>query len=667
MKARTLIFCAVALVLGAACKKESTPEITPTLTVSGLTGNEISVSSDGGTATFTVTSNVDWSASTDADWFFIDPSSAKNSDGKDKTTTVTVKVNPSKDGKARSGEFSISADKVNLTPVKVTVKQAEKIEVIFTTDVKEIASSSDGGEFTIKVTANNSWAFNSVNSNWITVEPQSKEIALGTKTETDVKVTIAKNETIESRTEKLIIKCDGAKNIEIAVSQEPGVCSITVWDENVTTEVKEVSFPFSGDYKNLTIDTDAAAEPEISISVPWIAWVTVEEFVPGEYWHGTIVADTNTATEAREGTITFKVKGNEAVVTVKQAKGASVSLSVDNITYQSADLTITPSEGDFTYYTTLLKESYYKQLVGKGLSDADILYEIAAGNAEYYSMDLPTYLGYVLKQGEYTYAYVELDPETNFTAVCGGMTSEGVVSTDCKTLNFTTTAKPAADAAYTELLGTWKVKGNSATYNEETKSFEYGVDDICWTGTVEECVVNESYYISFQNSADKVCPISGSYFDRFYMDYLPSNDGKAGFGWYVELPGDMGYAWSFKGISEYCCIAWIAFDKTSLNSIEQESITITWDAEKNAMVPTDPAAGTFIMTTGVFGESGEYYGYYSGYAEIMSLEQESAPATKSSAKKASSSIMKSKDEIKAFAPKKKFNCVERIPSNFRIK
>jgi len=666
MKARTLFLTAVAIVLFAACKKEGTT-ITPELSVTGVTDNTITVTNEGGSATFTVAANVDWSVSSTADWVSVSPASTKISDGKKTSTTVTVTVAASKDGKARSAELSVGADNVNLTPVKITVKQTEKIDIIFESDVLIMDFDSEACSGEIEITANKSWAFQSIDADWISVEPESKDIVLGTKTVTKVKVSVTKNESTEARTATLVVKCEGADDIEIAAAQDPDACNISILGKDLK-EISEASFGFAGGNQDIVIDTDSATEPEVSMSADWITFVTTEEFVPGEFWNATISADANTTTEAREGTVTFKVKGNETVFTVKQAAGVSIELSVDKITYQAADLTVTPSAENFTYYTTLLDDSYYQKLVGQGYSDAEILYGIAAGNAEYYSMDLPTYLGYVLKMGEYTYEYSELDPATKFTAVCGGMSAEGEVTSACKTLSFTTTEKPAADAAYTELLGTWMVKGNSATYNKETKAFDFGKDDIAWTATVEECVVNESYYFSFQNTADKVSPISGSYYDRFYAGYVPSNGGKAGFDWNLWIFGDMGASWSFTGLSEYCGIIWAGYDATTLEGLDIDAIRYTWSEEKNALVPTDPAAGSFVVTTGVVGESGEYYGYYSGYAQILTMERvdQSLPVSISNVNKANHSIF-SKDEIKAFAPKQKFNCVETRFANTPLK
>lgn len=87
------------------CCKDNNPEstITPELVYVGET--EFNIESEGGTRTFTITSNVDWAATVSDDWVTVSPESGTASD---KPVTVTFTCSQTTKQKSRSTDITIS-------------------------------------------------------------------------------------------------------------------------------------------------------------------------------------------------------------------------------------------------------------------------------------------------------------------------------------------------------------------------------------------------------------------------------------------------------------------------------------------------------------------------------------------------------------------------------
>ena len=95
-----LAVCAVVL----SCEKNPSADETPALTLGSVT--EVSISADGGPASFTFTSNQDWIVSPNASWVTVDPVSGKASET---PVTVNVTFDPNPDYEARTTTILIKA------------------------------------------------------------------------------------------------------------------------------------------------------------------------------------------------------------------------------------------------------------------------------------------------------------------------------------------------------------------------------------------------------------------------------------------------------------------------------------------------------------------------------------------------------------------------------
>lgn len=113
MRTRHLFIGMLAIAAAVACKPEHTPVEAPKLDVDKT---EVSVAATAGEASFSVTSNKDWTASADADWVSVDPSTGKASD---KASSVKVTAEDNGTEEARTATVTVKAGNLTKT-VKVT-------------------------------------------------------------------------------------------------------------------------------------------------------------------------------------------------------------------------------------------------------------------------------------------------------------------------------------------------------------------------------------------------------------------------------------------------------------------------------------------------------------------------------------------------------------------
>ena len=166
------------------------------------------------TETINVSSNVSWTASSNADWCTVSPESGN----KNGVITVTVAENDSNED--RMAEVTICSE--NVTRV-VTVKQelGDVIEV----DVEEVTFDCLSGSAVVKVTSNVSWTVES-NEDWCTVAATSEEMI------SDIVVSVTMNDGTSAREAVVTIKSENrSKTIKVCQMYDDG--SVTNGDELV--------------------------------------------------------------------------------------------------------------------------------------------------------------------------------------------------------------------------------------------------------------------------------------------------------------------------------------------------------------------------------------------------------------------------------------------------
>ena len=521
-------------------------------------------------------------------------------------------------------------------------------EPAFTPELKldkteKISAPADGGSVNLKVTANVSWTATSNDETVATVAPASKEITDKKSAETPVTVTISENETTEARTATLTFKAEGCKDIVVEIEQAAGeIPDVFEVLDNTGLQPAPSSFDvaFAGEtvvvYVNSNINWTAT-----SSAATWLtatpASFNAESRDP-EPTAVSIKATVNTDA-ARSATITFSAAGQQdVVITINQAVAPTLAISVEDITYKSAYVWVTPSDETLTYYSALVDKKDYDELIGKGATDDLLPAVFAKANAEYYKKTIQEFLKIVLFSGEDYYDYTDLDPETEYVFLTQYMDGDGNPLSSAFKATFTTGEKPTTDPEYTKFIGTWKLNHDKYNYNQSTDKFvKAGTGS--WTAVIEENLVNQTYYISFPNEDDDVSPIDEGYYDRFPMAFQKQEDMSL-----LSLPfyyyGDLGFFWGFKGIEGYCAMIIVGYYQNSED--ELEGVIFTWD-DDTTLVPVYPE-DPYVMTTGVVTEEEEYLGYYSGYVCPTSMEK--VASNSSSVRKASAKSVDKRLDIK---------------------
>ena len=180
-----------------------TPVDNPVLTVST---SRLDFSAAGGDNTFTISSNVSWTVTTDQAWCTVSPVSGANNG----TVTVNATANP--DSYSRTASITIMGNSITR---KITVNQEQKpVDYTLTIDKTSLQFGANEETQSINVTSNDSWTVES-NQSWCKVSPTS-----GSSNGT-VNVTVTGNTTSSTRSAKIVFKgANSGITREVIVSQD---------------------------------------------------------------------------------------------------------------------------------------------------------------------------------------------------------------------------------------------------------------------------------------------------------------------------------------------------------------------------------------------------------------------------------------------------------------
>ena len=244
MKAKVLFTALAALSLAVACTQPSGLDgFEPAFGVKGITDNTISLTADAKDVSFTVSANISWTVSSDAQWLSVEPASLTIDDKKTADTRVTVKISANESEEAREATLTVAAE--GFDPAVITVKQAGK-EVI--PSVLEVSGGTNtltltglNGAAALKIHANVSWTAEA--SEWLTLDTSSWTFD-GTSENADVIVTSATSAT--ARSGQIKFSAEGVSDLVVTVNQT----AMPV----ITIEQADVDYPYS--QVGFTITTD---------------------------------------------------------------------------------------------------------------------------------------------------------------------------------------------------------------------------------------------------------------------------------------------------------------------------------------------------------------------------------------------------------------------------
>lgn len=265
------------------------------------------VSSAGGTTSFTVSSNVSWTAAESADWLSVTKTNEQ---------TLTVNYNENTTVNSRSATITISGPGITSQDVLVTQEGATPVLTV-TPDSRSVNAAS--GTVTYSVTSNIDWNI-SENSDWLTA----------TKTNNST-LTVSYNEniTVNPRAATITLSGTGVTAQTVTLSQDGAtpVLSIEPGSATVPSEAGSVSFTVTSNIDWTITETSN-----------WLSALKTDNSTL------TVTFEENTSVEERAAIITLSGPGvSSKTVTVTQ-QGATPALSVD-----PSSASVSPSSGTHTF------------------------------------------------------------------------------------------------------------------------------------------------------------------------------------------------------------------------------------------------------------------------------------------------------------------------------
>ena len=245
----------------------------------------------GGSLSLELKSDANWTASTDADWLTVSPTSGTE----DETLTVTAARNST--GAERTGH--ITAQMGDETRV-VLVRQKSSV---ITVDQQSLAFEMEGGTLNIGISGNTSWkASLSAGSDWLTLSTTEGKGAVS------LDVQAQANHSEQSRTAKVTITTDNERTFEIAVSQKSCFLELSA---------NEVNFYANGGTSD-PIEVSTNWQYNVTTSENWIA------IQPGDHTF-TVTVTENPGAAQRTGQVKVVMTGltgaaTEHLLTVRQAE-----------------------------------------------------------------------------------------------------------------------------------------------------------------------------------------------------------------------------------------------------------------------------------------------------------------------------------------------------------
>jgi uncharacterized protein (TIGR02145 family) len=192
----------------------------------------ISATASADNYTITVTGNVSWSATANAEWLSITPASGTN-DG-----TITVRVSANAAPAERTATVTVAGDGLSETVTVTQTGAAAILEV----DNTAIAAGSAAGSYAIAITSNTAWTA-AKSAEWLTLNPASGN-GNGTLT-----VAVSTNTTTDTRTATVTLtagnlsKTVTVSQAGVAAATPPHAASTNTWVIGEQTWSDHINLP----------------------------------------------------------------------------------------------------------------------------------------------------------------------------------------------------------------------------------------------------------------------------------------------------------------------------------------------------------------------------------------------------------------------------------------
>ena len=324
----------------------------------------------------------------------------------------------------------------------------------------EVVVPAAGLDVTFSITSNLGYTVTSSQS-WASVTPAAVSNEDGKDVKTAVTVAVAANETAEAREAviKVVTEKNPALDYSFTVKQSAGKEPVSFYV--TTTDLKEITAPIE------VAEKATSASVIVVSNVSWTAssdqtWLTVSpasatienKEVPTTV---SFAVEANSVTEVRTANVTFTAEGAEpVVVSVSQAakKDVSFTITVENVTYKSADITCVPSDETAYFLLSCETASYVDQFTTDAdLINADMEYFYKEYGESYAEYDFESYEQFFLKGlcsvGTKEWSPNKLNAETEYVVYAFAVDAElNPITSTVPKVRFTTEAKPVENWNY---------------------------------------------------------------------------------------------------------------------------------------------------------------------------------------------------------------------------
>lgn len=260
-------------------------------------------------------------------------------------------------------------------------------------------------------------------------------------------------------------------------------------------------------------------------------------------------------------------------------------ITVENITSTTADVTITPTDNNVTYYWTVWSAEVYDDVVNGayaqyGINSAEdyLAYELS-----YYLSQYAAY-GYTIDDfvsvGVDTYSFTKFDPETDYVVVAAQVDASGNVIGEVLVENFTTEAAAESEnvitITYDDATGTL----NITTTNNDPYFFY--IETLAGYDEYQSSYLPEAVAAELQDWIETIESI-GAYYDVYLEDYVFSGDQSFSledFG--IEEDGDyiamaVPYAGMINGEATSCIFNYVAPEVEISKTVNVTIVDSEWD------------------------------------------------------------------------------------------
>jgi len=279
-----------------------------------VTPSQVNVAAAAGSSSsFAISSNVEWTLSSDQNWLTPSPLSG--------TGNKTINLIANKNTTISSRTATISIASQGLPTKTVTVTQDAGAATLDVSSNNLTIESTNGSTANFSVTSNTSWNASSDQS-WLSLNPPSGNGNL------TVVATAEANLTTSSRSGTIFLSAPGTTSKSISVTQAAGAATLKV----STTSINIGAMANSSSSVTITSNTSW----DISSDQPWLE-VNPENGIGNQLV--TLVAQENPTILNRTATITISPNGTASkTITVTQASGSeALLLSTSAITFEATE------------------------------------------------------------------------------------------------------------------------------------------------------------------------------------------------------------------------------------------------------------------------------------------------------------------------------------------